>query len=420
MNKIRKNYNRIKSSKDGKTLLSNFGYLSILQIASYIFPLFTLPYLARVIGVDSFGKIAFASAIIVWFLTIVDWGFNYTATRDVAQNREDKEKVSRIFSNVFWARIFLMVLAFIILLILIWSIPVFYENKTIILITYLSIPGYIMFPDWFFQALERMKYITIMNLIAKTIFTIAVFIFIKEKSDYILQPVLVTLGSFVSGIISIYIIFKKWGYSFYKPDLKEIRIAIKGSVDVFLNNIVPNLYNSFSIVLLGFYGGNTSNGKFDAGNKFISIAQQFMNILSRTFYPFLSRRIDKHNLYVKINLAIAIIIGIGLFIVAPIIIKLFYTEEFYDGIDVLRILGLSIPFMALFNIYGVNYLIIQKKEKLLRNITIVCSLIGASLSFPLISYFDFIGAAFTILITRILLGSSIMLYAKRLKSRVAI
>ena len=60
-NKITNMIKRILNSKDGRVLVSNFGYLSLLQIAGYIFPLITMPYLARVIGADGFGKIAFAS-----------------------------------------------------------------------------------------------------------------------------------------------------------------------------------------------------------------------------------------------------------------------------------------------------------------------------------------------------------------------
>src|SRR5690554_1429358 len=129
--KLKKNIRRIRGNKDATVLLSNFGYLTALQIAGYIFPILTVPYLARVIGVDSFGKIAFASAIIVWFQTVSDWGFRYTATRDVAQNRDDKEKVSEIFSNVLWARCILMVVSFVLLLIALFLVPKFRENQTI-------------------------------------------------------------------------------------------------------------------------------------------------------------------------------------------------------------------------------------------------------------------------------------------------
>ena len=136
--------NRIKNSRDGRVLVSNFAYLSLLQAAGYIFPLLTLPYLAEVIGVEGFGKIAFAAAVVVWVQTIADWGFNYTATRDVAKNREDAKRVSEIFSNVFWARCILMLFAFMVLLLLVVCVSKFRENSAILFATFLMIPGHIM------------------------------------------------------------------------------------------------------------------------------------------------------------------------------------------------------------------------------------------------------------------------------------
>lgn len=82
-------------------MAGNFMWLSVLQVASCVFPLITMPYLARVIGVEGFGEIAFASAIMVWIQTIADWGVNLTATRDVAQNRDNPQKKFRDFFRCF-------------------------------------------------------------------------------------------------------------------------------------------------------------------------------------------------------------------------------------------------------------------------------------------------------------------------------
>lgn len=418
LKKVKDLTKRVRKSKDGKVLVENFAYLTLLQVAGYIFPLITLPYLARVIGVDSFGKIAFAAAIIGWFQTVADWGFNYTATRDVAKNREDKEKVSQIFSNVLWARCILTLFSFILLIILILLVPKFQEISILLLITFLMIPGHILFPDWFFQAMEKMKYITILNLISKLLFTIAVFVFIKEKSDFILQPLFVSLGFVVSGIIAMYYILVRWKIKLQKPNINEIRLTIKNSTDVFINNLMPNLYNSFSTFLLGMFGGAVSNGKLDAGSKFIGLGQQFITIISRTFFPYLSRKIDRHNLYAKINIYISLFLSGLLFFFAPLIIKLFFTPEFYDSIKVMQIMSISIFFLSLVNIYGTNYMIIRGYEKQLRNITILSSIIGFSLSFPLIYFFNYIGAALTVSITRGILGLSISIRAVKLKANV--
>lgn len=412
MSKIEKLKSALKS-KDGKVLASNFAYLSLLQVAGYVFPLITLPYLARVIGVEGFGKIAFASAVIVWIQTIADWGFNFTATRDVARNRDNIAIVSQIFSNVLWARLLLMVVSLAILLVLIAFIPYFKEYADVILVTFLLVPGHILFPEWFFQAMERMRYITILNLLSKLVFTVAVFLFVKTKEDYILQPLLISLGYLVAGLIAMYYIIFRWNVRLSYFSIKNVWLTIKTSSDVFINNLMPNLYNSFSTMLLGFCGGSMANGLLDAGSRFVNIAQQFMGVVSRTFFPFLSRRIEKHSLYVKLNITSAIVCSLLLFLLAPYIIRLFYTVDFEQAIIVLQIMSVSIIFLSLNNIYGTNYMIIEGRERELRNITTICSIVGFIASFPLIYYWGYIGAAITITLTRGLLGVFIAISAKK-------
>lgn len=415
MNKISEIKKKINSSNDGKTVFANFGYLSLLQIAGYVFPLITMPYLARVIGANGFGKIAFASAIVIWVQTISDWGFNMTATRDVAQNRDNKEKVSRIFSNVLWARCLLTIFSGLLLLLAVSIIPYFRSNADIIWITFLLVPGYILFPDWFFQAIEKMKYTTIFNLLLKLIFTVAVFIFIRDREDYLIQPLLTTIGYLVCGIGALYLILWKWGYTLYRPQWNDILKTIKESTDVFFNNLMPNLYNSFSVMMLGFFGGATANGVYDGGSKFPTIFYNFQSVLSRAFYPFLSRRPDKHSFYAKLNLCTALFGAIILIVISPWIIRIMLGEEFEKSVIVMQILSLSVIFLAMSYTYGTNYLIIHHKEKPLRNLTFVSSIIGMCISIPLVYYFTYIGAAITVCLCRGMLGIGSFVLAKKYK-----
>lgn len=415
MKRISEIIKQINSSKDGKTVFANFGYLSLLQVAGYVFPLISMPYLARVIGADGFGKIAFASAIVVWIQTISDWGFNLTATRDVAQNRDNKELVSRIISNVLWARSVLTLLSGIILLLVVLLVPYLRENADIIFVTFLLVPGYILFPEWFFQAIEKMKYTTFFNLFLKLVFTVAVFVFIHKREDYLIQPLLTTIGYLLCGIGALYLIFKKWGYTLYKPQWIEIFKTIRNSTDVFVNNLMPNLYNSFSVMLLGFFGGSTANGIYDGGNRFPSIFYQFQSVLSRAFYPFLSRRPDKHSFYAKLNIVSALVGSVILVLISPLIIKIMLGDEFEKSVVVMQILSFSVVFLAMGYTYGTNFLIINHKEKPLRSLTFISSIVGMCVSVPLVYYFSYIGAAVTVLLCRGLLGVGSYVLAKRIK-----
>lgn len=412
---VKQIYSKVSRNKEGKTLITNFGYLTLLQFAGYIFPLITIPYLARTIGTVGFGKIYFASAVITWFMSVITWGLDFTATRDVSRIRTDKEAVSRIFSNVIWARFFLLICCLIFLGILIFLIPKFKENAAVLLLTFLLLPGHILFPEWLFQSLERMKYITILSLLSKAVFTILVFVFVKKESDYLLQPLFSSLGYIVSGAIAMYIIIVRWGIKLQGPSKAGIIQTLKGSFDVFLNNILPNLYNSLSTVFVGVFSGDVANGILSAATKWITVTHQLFLSLSRTFFPFLARRIEKHSLYARINLSSSFLFSLLLFLFAPIIIHLFYTEDFYYAIPVLRLLSWSIFFMALSNTYGTNYLILIGNEKELRRITMVISIFGLCMAIPLIYYFSYMGAAITLVSTRALLGCVIAIVALKKK-----
>ena len=410
----------LQKNAEAKTVAGNFMWLSLLQVASYVFPLITMPYLARVIGVEGFGKIAFAAAIMVWIQTIADWGFNLTATRDVAQNRDNQDKVSEIFSNVLWARCLLMLVSFIVLMLLVLLVPKFRENSVVIMVTFLMIPGHILFPDWFFQAVEKMRYITILNVLMKLIFTVAVFLFIRKPEDYILQPLFTSLGYVVSGIIALYYILGKWGIKLRKPHWGSIRQTIKGSTDVFINHLMPNLYNSFSTVLLGFFGGGSAAmGVLDGGNKFVHIGSNLQTTINRAFFPFLSRKIEKHNTYVGICLGISLSLCIVFFFGAPLFVRLFLSPEFDGTVSVIRIKSIGLICSAIFNAYGANYLIIKHKTGLLRNITMYCSFAGFVISWPLVYYFGYIGASLTVTISLALLAIFTYVAAVRIKQETS-
>lgn len=383
-------------NKESKVLFENLLSLSALQLINYILPFITIPYLARVIGVEKFGIIAFSSAVIIFFITFTDYGFNYTAVRDLAKNRDDKSEVSKILCTVMTIRFLLVLISFLIFLALIFTIPQLEEYQLILSLSFLSVPGYAIFPEWFFQGMERMKHISIINVVSKVICTLLIFVVVKNENDYFYVPVLTALGYFVSGLFSIFHILFNFKINVALPKISDIIVTIKGSTNMFLSLLLPNLYTNFSTILLETYGGKTAVGIFDSGNKFIVISQQFTNVLSRAFFPFLARRIDKHRLYEYVSLILSVVISICLFFGAELIISIFYTDEFKNSILVLKIMAVSPIFLFMMNAYGTNYLVLINKEKVLRNIIFYCSVFGGILSFWAVINYSYIGVASSI------------------------
>lgn len=88
--------------------LRNLFYLYAVQAANYLFPLVTLPYLARVLGPEGFGKLALAQALVLYLYAFLEYGYQFTATREVARNREDRAELGKIAAGVLHARLLLL------------------------------------------------------------------------------------------------------------------------------------------------------------------------------------------------------------------------------------------------------------------------------------------------------------------------
>ncbi len=142
-------------SEDGKKISTNFMYLSILQGMNLILPLITFPYLVRVLGIEKFGLIMFAQAFIVYFSMIADYGFNLSGTREISSNRNNKDKLIKIFSSIMTARIVLVLVGLIFLSLIVFSFERFSKDWELYFLTFGIVIGTALFPTWFFQGMKR-------------------------------------------------------------------------------------------------------------------------------------------------------------------------------------------------------------------------------------------------------------------------
>ena len=265
-----KKIKNIANTEDKKRLMSNFFSLSVLQGANYILPLITLPFLVRVLGVEYFGLLAFATTTVMYFQILTDYGFNLTATREISIHRDNKEKVIEIFSSVMTIKIILMFVSFFLLSILVFSFEKFSQDALVYFLTFGTVVGQVLFPVWFFQGMERMKYITYLNILSKVIFTIAIFVFVKEQSDFYLVPLLTSIGFLVAGIWSLYLVRKEFGVSFEFQTYFTIKKYFIDGWDVFVSRIFVSLYTTINIFLLGLFTNNTVVGYYAIAEKIVN------------------------------------------------------------------------------------------------------------------------------------------------------
>lgn len=226
-------FKRLTNNKGKRRLFENFLSLSGLKVFTYILPLVTLPYLVRVLGVEKYGLVVFAQSFIMFFNVLVDYGFNLSATREISINRGDKNKITEIYSSVLTIKMVLLVLSFGVLWSLVVTVDRLAQDAGLYLLTFLMVVGQALFPIWYFQGVERMKYITIVNILSRAAFALAVFVFVRHEDQYILVPLLNGLGVCFGSAYALFLVKTKFGQTFVWQGFDKVSLHFKDSTQFF-------------------------------------------------------------------------------------------------------------------------------------------------------------------------------------------
>lgn len=410
-------------NEPNKVLVKNFTSLSLLQISNYIFPLITLPYLVRVLGPEKYGLINFAAAFTGYFTILTDYGFNLSATQEISINRDDKQKVSEIFSSVISIKILFFTLSTLIFLIIVLFVPIFKENSLLFLITFLGVLGTTLFPLWLYQGVEKMKYILNINLSVRIIITILIFIVIKSESDYLKLAVLNTIAQFSIGVAGILLAFKKLKikYSFPSPEL--IKTQLKNGLSLFLSTVSINLYTTSNIFILGLFAPLNVVGYFSAADKIRMACQSILSPISQSVFPYVNKLLsESYERFVnfnkklfKISFTVGAFISILLFIFAEPIVRIVLGNEYQSSVLVLRIIAWLPLVIFLSNVLGIQTMLPLNKQKSFTLILFFAAVISLTLSFILVPKYYEIGTAISVLVTEIFVTMAFFVFIKKNK-----
>lgn len=409
-------------SKEYKRILENMISLTGLQFASYILPLITLPYLTLVLGPEKFGLTQYAISLITYFQFFTDYGFNLSATRELAICRDDNQKISQIFSSVMFIKLCLCILSFIILLLIVMFIPKFSEDSYVYILTFGMVIGYMLFPTWLFQGLEYMRYTSILNIIGKIVFTVLIFIFIHDTTDYMLVPLINSLGYILVGILGIYIALTKFNIKLILPSIRDIKYHLKEGWYVFISTIAINMYTTTNTFLLGLLTNNTLVGYYSIAEKIILAVNGLLNPISQALYPFISRTVktdDKTRSIefirkiTKIMTLVGIVLSAGLFIFAKPIILLLFGQSYANSVIILQIISIVPLAVSLSTVFGVETMLTFNYKKAFTSIVMIGGIIDIVVGIILITLMKEIGIAISFATTEIFITIAMFIFLQR-------
>lgn len=352
--------------KRNKTILENFSYLGILQVLNMLIPLVTYPYLIRVLEKDKYGLIILSQGIISYLVVIVNFGFNISATKDISIHRNNKMKLNEIVSSVLIIKFVLLILASIILFSCIYLIPQLKEEQTLLILCMWMCFYEFIFPVWYYQGIEKMKFITFLTLTSRLIFLTLIFILIKSKEDYLILPMINGLGALIAGGISLYIIFVKHKIKFVLAPLKKIKRLLYEGFILFLSNAVIVFKDKTSILLVGSFLGTGAVAEFDLAVKIKDLLLTPINLINQATYPKISKE-KNMNYMIRILRILFIFMTLITLVIFPFIDYIVFFiagEELINAAYLIRIMIISIPITSISFTISVNCINAQGFYKL--------------------------------------------------------
>ncbi len=408
------------ASPENDRLVANLVSLSVLQGANLILPLLVFPYLVRVLGVEKFGMVAFAQAFSSYLMIITDYSFNLSATREVAIHRDDPGKLSRLCGTVLAAKALLCLGCLVLLTAVVYAVPAFRAERSLYLLSFGLVVGQWLFPVWFFQGMERMKYITYLNVGAKAVFTASILLLVREPGDYVYVNFIQGLGATLTGLVSLWVVRRKFGVRFARPARAAVGRELKEGFYMFTSGFAVNIYTYSNVFILGLTTNATVVGYYSMAEKVVAVLRQVLVVFSQAVYPHvcklaLQSQASVRQFFRKFFVPFAGLIGlccVAVYFLSGWIVY-FLTGTRLPGVSLLIQLLSVVPFIVLLNIPAYQTLLAYNLKKSYSSVLIAGSLLNLGLNYLLSRLHGAAGTAYAVIITELFITLGLYLVIER-------
>jgi O-antigen/teichoic acid export membrane protein len=354
-----------------KKTLINFLSLSILQIGNYVLPMITLPIISRIIGPEKYGAVNYAFAFVGYFIMLINAGFDLYGTRQIIAFNGDKQKINELFSRITLAKLYISLVSTIIFIFCLFNIEQLRAEKLITIFTYLMCIGWIINPSWLYNGMQDSRRYAVFSFTSKLLFSIAVVLMVRERSDYIYHPLITSLAHILVSFISFYYAIKKYKIRFAWINWRKVLQTINENKSLSVIWWITNQSSSTGIVVAGFILTTASVGYYSAALRIIIIIQSIVSMpLNTVLFPYIGQafgksytegisRVNKTFPYLVI---LALGMAIGTFIISKPLILLFFGSEFAQSVFLLKILAVALFFSTINAALGQQVMLNLKKD----------------------------------------------------------
>lgn len=383
-------------NKKGKKVVKNYIYNTSYQILAIILPIIITPYISRVLGAEMIGTYSYSYSIAYYFVMFIMLGLNNYGNRTIAKVRDNKEKLSKTFWEIYLVQI---INGIVVSIIYILFVCLFF-NKLMMWILLIYVISAIFDINWFFFGMEEFKLTVVRNSIIKILTTIGIFIFVKESKDIYLYALIMTLGILLSQCV-VWPFVKKYVY-YTKVKFKDLKIHIKQNLILFIPVVAISLYKIMDKIMLGSIGSIEHVGYYESTEKIVQVPISLINSLGTVMLPQMSNLVSKQEekqakKYFELSIIFVMFLSssicFGIMGVSEEFVPLFYGKGYEQCEILFKILMPSCIFLAFANVVRTQFLIPNKEDKIYIKSVIYGAIVNLVINILLIPKFNSTGAA---------------------------
>lgn len=363
-------------------LAQNTAALYAVQFAEYLLPMLTVPYLSRKLGAGAWGEILYAQGFAGWLAILLEYGFGLSATRTLARlDAQDHAGRGRLVAGVVGASLLLMVAAIGVCLISAFTVPIFEERPSLLVLGAAIAFSQGLRPFWYFQGRENLAPLSALNFASRVFNTFGVFLVVFEPAHAWRVLLLQALAG-----VAILAVALRWIYAdtpWQRPTLALALETLREGWSLFMMRSSISLYSLANVFLLGLFV-NAQQVAFYAGPERLNkAATGILQPLISVLYPRINaliaqdvavaRRAARKGLLLIGGLGLTI--GLGLFVAAPVLIRVL-GKGYEPAIPVFRVMGLLAPLVAFNTVLGAQWLIPLGYDRIVNRIILLAGVLN--------------------------------------------
>jgi polysaccharide transporter, PST family len=394
----------------GSRMAVNAAALYVIQFSNYLIPLVLVPYLVRTLSPSGYGLGVYAQSFAGTFGLFLDYGFNLTATRQIAANRENKEIVNKITSVVLFTKLFLSILVLIIFCSILLIVPSIRVNSLVMMLAFMGTIANSFLPLWLYQGMEKLASFSMYSLGFRILHVPILFFLVQNPNQTWLWLFVVAVANIFTLIIVWWDALSQLKIHIDLPDQFEIINEVKQGFNIFSSQAAVSLYTTANTFILGTMTDLTIAGYFAAAEKLTRIVFNLLEPVNKAIFPRVSQLASNSRaaamrlarISIIVTVSAASLLSIALFLFAPALVHIFLGNRFQESIPIVRLMSILPVLFSLGTVIGIQLLIPFHFDRGFAVIYLFAGIVNILLAFLLVPPLQGEGMAFSVLAAEIL------------------